>query len=198
LSTFPQITTERLILRDFKETDAQAVYEIFSDNRVTEFYDIDTLSCVDQAKRIVTSNIRRNAVQDGSGLRWAICLSSNPNAVIGSCGFHSTNREFQSFEIGYELHPDYWSHGYAFEAITGMLRFCFAHHVPFPVNRVSATTDMESHRSIALLQRLGFSEEGVLRQYGFWKNEFHDVRLFSLLREEWKRTSTDLSRRVVK
>ncbi len=49
---------------------------------------------------------------------------------------------------------------------------------------VSALLKTSLSTSIALLRRLGFSEEDVLRQYGFWKNEFHDVRLFSFLREE--------------
>ena len=185
MSIFPLITTERLILRDFIEAGAVAVFEMFSDDRVTEFYDVGSFSSIEQANKLVSANMRRNAAQDGSCLRWAICLSDNSMTTIGSCGFHSTNKEFQSIEIGYELHPDYWGKGYAFEAISEMLRFCFAQNVPFHVNRVSATTNLDSLRSIALLRRLSFSEEGVLRQYGYWKNEFHDVRLFSFLREEW-------------
>jgi ribosomal-protein-alanine N-acetyltransferase len=185
VSTFPQITTERLILRDFNEADASTVFEMFSDDRVTEFYDFGTFTDIEQANKLVAGNIRRNAAQDGSGLRWAICLADDPKNAIGSCGFHSTNKDSHSIEIGYELHPNHWGKGYAFEAVSQMLGFCFTHHIPFHINRVSATTDLESHRSIALLRRLGFSEEGVLRQYGFWKDKFHDVRLFSFLREEW-------------
>jgi ribosomal-protein-alanine N-acetyltransferase len=134
----------------------------------------------------VAANIRRNAVQDGSSLRWAICLADKQEWAIGSCGFHASNKDFHSIEIGYDLHPRYWGNGFAFEAVSQMLDFCLSSHVPVHVNRISATTDLESDKSIALLGRLGFSEEGVLRQYGFWKNQFHDVRLFSLLREEWR------------
>ena len=188
MSTLPEITSERLILRDFKDADVDAFFEIFSDDRVTEFYDLDTFSCVEQAIVFVETHRRRNAVQDGSSLRWAICLADDPEHAIGSCGVHSTNRDFQSIEIGYELHTDHWGKGYAFEALSGMLSLCFVSDVPFHVNRVSATTDLESQKSIALLRKLGFAEEGVLRQYGFWKNAFHDVRVFSLLRAEWEAT----------
>ncbi|WP_079436731.1 GNAT family N-acetyltransferase [Zoogloea sp. LCSB751] len=187
MNNFPTITTPRLILRDFNETDAAAIFELFSDDRVTEFYDFGTFSNVEQANKLIAANIRRNAVQDGSSLRWAICLADTPERVIGSCGFHSTNRNFHSIEIGYDLRPDHWGNGYAFEAVSQMLSFCFSSHIPFHVNRVSATTDLDSRKSIALLKRIGFSEEGVLRQYGFWKNQFHDVRLFSFLREEWEK-----------
>jgi len=186
MNTLPDITTERLILRDFNVADVDAFFEMFSDDRVTEFYDIDTFSCVEQAIVFVETHIRRNAAQDGSSLRWVICLADAPEQAIGSCGFHSTNKDFHSIEIGYELHPDHWGKGYAFEALSRMLSFCFLNDVPFHVNRVSATTDLGSQKSIALLRKLGFSEEGVLRQYGFWKDAFHDVRMFSFLRDEWE------------
>lgn len=185
MSPFPVLTTQRLILRDFLEKDVDAFFAMFSDDRVTEFYDCNTFSNVDQAQKLVAANIRRNAALDAFGVRWVICLADSPERAVGSCGIHSINTNFRSLEIGYDLHPDYWGNGYAFEAVSKMLDFCFSSDMPIHVNRVSATTDLESHKSIALLRRLGFSEEGILRQYGFWKDRFNDVRLFSLLREEW-------------
>lgn len=186
MSPFPVLTTQRLILRDFHEADVNAFFSMFSDDRVTEFYDCNSFSNVEQAQKLVEANIRRNAAQDGIGVRWVICLANSPDRAIGSCGIHSINKAFHSIEIGYDLHPEYWGCGYAFEAVSRVLGFCFSSHMPIHVNRVSASTDLESHKSIALLRRLGFSEEGILRQYGFWKNRFNDVRLFSLLREEWE------------
>ncbi len=185
MDTFPQITTERLNLRDFSEADATAVFGIFSDDRVTEFYDLETFSRLDQAEKMVAARMRGNKESSGNCRRWAICLSDATDTVIGSCGFHSANKAFRSIEIGYDLHPAHWDKGYALEAIAAMLGFCFANDLPFHINRVAATTDLDSQRSIKLLRRLGFSEEGVLRQYGFWKEKFQDVRMFSLLREEW-------------
>ncbi|WP_197026509.1 GNAT family N-acetyltransferase [Hylemonella gracilis] len=186
MSKFPFLTTDRLTLRNFVESDVPAVYAIFSEESVAEFYDIDAFSSLDQAKSMVASRMRRNEKQDGTWFRWAICLSTNPEVVIGSCGFHSTNEDFHSIQIGYELHPQYWGKGIAFEAVSTMLKFCFESHFPFHVNWVAATTDLDSQRSIKLLRRLGFSEEGILRQFGFWKDKFQDVRLFSLLRTEWE------------
>ena len=119
-----------------------------------------------------------------SALRWAICRREDLGTLIGSCGFHCSNPGSHSLEIGYELHPDHWGKGYAHEALQAMLRHCFSHDLPFRINRVAATTYLDSERSIRLLQRLGFVEEGGLRQYGFWKGQFHDVRLFSLLRQQ--------------
>ncbi|MDP3653414.1 MAG: GNAT family protein [Rhodoferax sp.] len=187
MTTVQQITTERLTLRAFEASDVHAVYDIFSDDRVTEFYDCDTFSRLEQAKEWLASRTPGDVKHDGQGATWAICLTAAPGVVIGSCGFHTINRDFYSIAIGYDLHPAHWGRGYAFEANAAMLGFCFANDVPFHVNRVAATTDLDSQRSMNLLRKLGFSEEGVLRQYGYWKGKFNDVRMFSLLREDWSK-----------
>lgn len=182
----PTLRTTRLILRHFEMADAEAFFAIFSDSRVTEYYDCDTFTSMQEAEDLVTANIRCNRAERETALRWAICLESTPETAIGSCGVHTIDRNSHSFHIGYELHPNYWGKGYAFEAVEKMLDFCFTSNVPIHVNRVAATTNLESHRSIALLNRLGFCQEGILRQAGFWKNQYHDLRLFSILRQDWQ------------
>lgn len=185
--SFPQLVTDRLILRAFRHTDLAALYAIFSDARVTRFYDLDTFTSQHEAERMLAWRMPGPPGEVPGAMRWAICQSHDPDTVIGSCGFHSCNAGWHSIEIGYELHPACWGHGYAREAVQAMLDHCFTHELPFRVNRVAATTDLDSERSMRLLRGLGFIEEGVLRQYGFWKGKFHDVRLFSLLRQDWER-----------
>jgi ribosomal-protein-alanine N-acetyltransferase len=123
---------------------------------------------------------------DGASVSWAICLADDPDLAIGYCGIHSANPAFCSLMIGYDLRPDHWGKGVALEAVSAMLSFCLARDYPFAINRVAATTDLDSQRSIALLKRLGLVEEGVLRQFGFWKGAFQDVRMFALLRSQWQ------------
>ncbi len=186
MNEFPTITTDRLLLRNFLISGVNSVYAIFSNDAVTEFYDLDSFTQYEQAESFVKTRIDLNKEPEKRAFRWAICLKSEPNTVIGSCGFHEVNKTFSSIEIGYELNPAYWGKNIAYEAVEAMLSYCFKNEFPFHINRVSATTNLDSIKSIKLLAKLGFTEEGVLRQYGFWKNKFHDVRLFSLLYTEWK------------
>ena len=186
MNEFPTISTDRLILRNFHISDASSIYDIFSNNSVTEFYDLDTFTKIEQAENFVNSRISLNEEFGKRAFRWAICMKSEPNVVIGSCGFHSVNKSFFSIEIGYELNEAYWGKNIAYEAVTAMLNYCIINNFPFAINRISATTNLESIKSIKLLTKLGFVQEGVLREYGYWKNKFHDVRLFSLLKNEWK------------
>jgi [ribosomal protein S5]-alanine N-acetyltransferase len=189
MNEFPTIVTERLLLREFATSDANAVYKIFSNDNVTEFYDLDSFTSLGQATNFVCTRISLSEEAGKRAFRWAICMKSAPDIVIGSCGFHAVNKSFSSMEIGYELNQSYWGKNLAFEAVDAMLNYCFTKNFPFPINRISASTNLDSIRSIKLLSKLGFTEEGILRQYGFWKNKFHDVRLFSILHSEWKAKS---------
>ncbi len=50
------------------------------------------------------------------------------------------------------------------------------------LNRVNALVAVGNVRSARLLTTLGFREEAMLRQFAYWKGEFHDMHLFGLLR----------------
>ncbi|NJP19736.1 MAG: GNAT family N-acetyltransferase, partial [Hydrococcus sp. CRU_1_1] len=54
------------------------------------------------------------------------------------------------------------------------------------LNRIEAMVMLENLASMKLLNKLGFSEEGILKEYGFWKGKFHDLRIFSLLKKDYK------------
>ena len=178
------IHTKRLTLRRISLLDIPRVYEILSDERVVSSYGIEAFSTVDEAEEWVKKWVEQYEANGLDGYRWAICQRADPDVLIGSCGFHNVNRDNSSIEIGYELNPRYWRGGVTTEAVQAMLKYCFTEDFPFNVNRVAATTDLDGAASIALLERLGFEEEGILRSFGYWRGSFHDVRLYSLIRNE--------------
>lgn len=181
---FPTLTTERLVLREFKPSDAPAVFEIFSYEGVTRYHNVDTMTSLDQAEKIVARRIRLFSNQ--WGVRWAITHRDDVHIVLGSCGFYMTNKDFRSAEIGFELHPDYWRRGLMSETLTAALNFGYSSRFFFELNRVQALTSLENIASINLLKNFGFQPEGVLREYGYWNERFHDLRMFSVLRKEWQ------------
>ena len=54
------------------------------------------------------------------------------------------------------------------------------------LNRIEAQVHPNNERSIGLLKRLGFVEEGRLRQAALWGNQYHDMLQYSLLEDEWR------------
>lgn len=178
MKTFPVLETERLILRRITSEDEAEIFAIFSNPEVTRYYDLDTFTEQAQAGEI----IKRHQAQfekDG-GIRWAITRKGSPR-LIGTGGMGWQRWNFSAM-LGYELAQEYWNQGMMTEAIRAMAGYAFA---DMGMNRIQATTEMENAASMRVLRKVGFQEEGVLREWGFWKGSFRDVRCFSLLRRDW-------------
>ncbi len=60
-------------------------------------------------------------------------------------------------EIGFILHPDFWGHGLAREALAAIIPLVFRR---FPIDAIIADADPRNEASIGLLQRMGFVETG--------------------------------------
>jgi hypothetical protein len=79
---------------------------------------------------------------------------------------------------------------YDLDAFRAILKTAFSGVLPCgPINRVQADTVPGNIASEALLRKVGFKEEGVRRQSGYWKNSFHDLKCFGLLRADFDGTS---------
>lgn len=176
-ATFPEIETERLLLRELLPEDAPTVYRLFADPQVTRYYDLEIYTDVGQAEELI--EFFDESFELERAIRWGIERKSD-GALLGTCGYVWL-RTYRG-EIGYELHSDYWRQGYMAEALDAILDFGFTE---LTLNRIEALVMVENEASTALLTRLGFVQEGILRQHDYFKGAFHDMRLFSLLHDEF-------------
>src|SRR4051794_25410391 len=90
---FPDLNTERLILRRITEADVEAIHSIYSDPEIMKHYDMGPITSIDEAMRIIDSNER--VYESGDGIRWGIVKRENAE-LIGTCGYHGRNRSFHS------------------------------------------------------------------------------------------------------
>jgi len=74
-----------------------------------------------------------------------------------------------------------WGRGIATEAARLVLRYAFEH---YGLNRVEATCMPENAGSRRVLEKLGMEHEGRLRRSHLRHDGFHDMDLFSILRDE--------------
>jgi [ribosomal protein S5]-alanine N-acetyltransferase len=175
LKKFPQLETRNLTLREMGPADAEAVFQIFADDEVTQFYDLAALTDIEQASQLIIRQADRFAQQ--TGLRWGITQKDH-DTVIGTCGYMFHKPSFRA-ELGYDLARPYWGRGIMTEALQAIIRFGFEE---LGVNRFQALVMPGNVASIKLLLKLGFQEEGVLREYAHFKGAFHDLHCFSLLK----------------
>jgi len=179
---FPELSTERLVLRQITLDDMEAVYRHFADDEVTRFLDITSLENLEQAEKIIM--YMAGMFERREGIRWGISLR-NDNRLIGSCGFDRVNRLRGSRgEIKYDLSLDHWGKGVMAEALCEVIRFGFEE---MKLHRIEALVVEGGDRSMSLLRKLGFHEEGTLRGHGHWKDRFWDEVSFSMLKHEWEK-----------
>jgi len=183
MNEFPILQTERLSLREFQSADTQAVFDSFSQAIVTKYVNRGPMQSIQEAAELV--EVRTSLFKHGIGIRWAITKIEDPAIFIGSCGCYKLDKSNRSIEIGYDLHPDYWRQGIMTEAVKAMINFAYSEAFFFYLNRIEALTYVDHSASIGLLKKLGFKEEGIRREAGFWENQYHDLKSFSLLRYEW-------------
>ena len=175
---FPCLETERLWLRQATQDDAEAIFAVFSDPKVTQFHDLDTFTHLDEAMRVIDRRVK--GFRCGRGLRWGIARKQD-DYLIGSCGF-TWHRDANMAEVGYELASPFWRQGIMSEALDAILHYGFERR---GIEVVVAEIMLNNTASRRLLETLGFQSQGVLKAQGFWKGEHHDLERFMLLRCEF-------------
>jgi ribosomal-protein-alanine N-acetyltransferase len=176
---FPSLETERLILRPLTLEDTDFVFRHFSDPAVTQYLlDEPPVTELAQAQEIIQFYLEPAGKTYN---RWGLIQRSDQQ-LIGTCGYHKWDRRYFRAEIGYDLSPDFWGQGYMAEALRAIIQNGFEH---MGLNRIDALVYIENNRSCRLLQRLGFKQEGILRDYFCLDAKFYDHYLLALLHREW-------------
>ena len=183
MNSIPRLDTERLHLRAIFPSDERGVYALFSDPSVVEFYEFTPFQNISQSQALIQKFTQW--FQHDQAVRWGI-IDKASEELIGSCCFDTLHHNYHSANLGYCLRSDFWGKGIAREAVGAILAYGFQHGIIGTLNRVQALTAPRNLASERLLEHFGFRREGLLRSYGYWKGEYHDMNVFSLLKSEWR------------
>lgn len=183
-SEFPKQETERLILREMTLDDLKFYFRHFNIKEIIEGCCFPGPKDLEAAKEELALYCI-NPFKESREVRWGIIMKG-ANKLIGTCGLYDWKKTSQSAEIRYDLDPACWGRGIMTEALKALLSFGFE---KMRLNRIQAVIDSKNKRSIRLVQGLGFKKEGVLRQRSYFNGQFRDDVIFSLLKEEWRKTS---------
>ena len=178
-SHLPELTTERLTLRRMMVLDTDDMYEYACRPDVTKY-----LTWFPHPDREYTREYLQylgNRYSAGMFYDWAVIYEPDCK-MVGTCGFTSFNCTSDSAEVGYVLNPEYWGKGIATEALTRVLRFAFEE---LKLNRVEARFMEDNDRSRRVMEKVGMTFEGVLREAMLIKGTYANVGICSILRSEW-------------
>lgn len=174
-----RIETHRLILRPFREEDAQDMYDNWaSDPEVTRFLTWPTHTGVEVSRAVLKSWISRYA--DGGYFNWAIEWKEK-GAVIGNISVVRFTEETESAEIGYCMSRAYWGRGIMPEALRAVTDYLFD---TAGVNRVTACHDANNPKSGRVMQKAGLKFEGIMRGAGKNNTGICDEVRYGLLRSD--------------
>jgi ribosomal-protein-alanine N-acetyltransferase len=172
-TSFPTLHTPRLNLREIVPDDAEALFEMRSDERAMRYIGRPLQKEVSEAEELI-DKIRQFFAQN-EAVMWGISLRGQPR-LIGNVGFWKMDKENHRTEIGYMLHPDYWGQGIMDEAMTAALEYCFK---VLNFHSVEADTDPENEASGRILERHGFVQEAYFRENLYFEGRFLDSRIYS-------------------
>ena len=121
-----------------------------------------------------------------------LVVRNDDDALAGVVNFSEIVRGvFQSAYVGYYAFEPLAGDGYMAEGFALALEFAFRR---LKLHRVEANVQPANHRSLALVERLGFEREGYSRRYVKIGGRWRDHVRFSMLTEEWKKRRAEIRR----
>jgi len=171
------LTGDGVSLRDLGTEDFDDFFAIVGDDRVTSWLAFDSHT-EQSARKMLGDIIDRSARESRPDYMLAVTRRDDDRVI----GFARIAPSQSQGKLGYAIGADHWGHGYATDAARTMLKFAFG---PLALHRVTAAIGPENLASIAVIDRLGFSYEGRLRDHVFTNNAWRDSLLYSLLAAEF-------------
>jgi ribosomal-protein-alanine N-acetyltransferase len=176
----PPITTPRLTLRAFEESDAEPLFEFAKNPNVTRFTLWDHYRTVADSLAFVRDYARLR-YREGITEPYAITFTNDPRPV-GGCGCFWASQPNRTMELGYWVAEPFWGRGIAVEASRAVMELAFRMFEP---ERMQARVIAGNAASARVLEKLNFRYEGALRAALLRRGKFEDVLMYSLLRSEW-------------
>jgi RimJ/RimL family protein N-acetyltransferase len=173
------IATERLVLRRFRPADAAVLAAYRSQPEVARYQSWDAPFPLLRAETAVANFIASDPDKAG-WFQYAIERTAD-HELVGDVAVHLHDNLKQA-EIGFTLAKQHQKQGYAFEAVTAVLDRLFRVQ---GLHKVAGECDARNVASAGLLERLGFTLEGRLRQQTYIKGEWTDDLIYGLLSTEW-------------
>ncbi len=156
-----QLVTARLVLRPWAVDDAAAALAAYGDGEVARWLTpaMDSVHNVAQMRLVLRQWIAEDARMFPPAGRWAIERRPDGHLVGGAILLPLPPDE--EFEVGWQLHPDAWGHGYATETGLALARWAFEQGI----EQIIAVARPANTRAVATAGRIGMEWVGETEKY---------------------------------
>jgi [ribosomal protein S5]-alanine N-acetyltransferase len=179
----PTLETERLRLRKVTKKDVRDMFEYASNEKVSRYVNWEKHRKLQDTKEFVSFVLKQYSNQSISP--WAMEIKALKKC-IGTIDFVTWNPTHRIAEIGYAISEEYWNKGFVTEAAEKVIAFGFEE---MDLVRIQARCFVENAASEKVMKKIGMSYEGTIRKAMFIKGAHQDLKLYSILREEYTRNA---------
>lgn len=179
--------TERLIIRPFELTDAEAFSAYRSDVAVARYQGWEAPYPLEKAIEFIQHMQQWKPEMLGEWLQLAI-VRKDSGAMIGDCAFYIL-KDGRQAEIGLTLTQDAQGFGFGREVTLRLLAYLFD---DLNMQRVRANCDPRNVPAWGVLERVGMRREGHMHRSTWMKGEWTDDYWYAMLDEEWQELKKNL------
>jgi len=160
LSVLP-IETERLLVRELRESDVDGAHRVYGDAEVMRYVGADGKPRTRDESAAGVARMMDGQRRNGFSL-WAVELRET-GEMIGVCGVVHVDGTGPDVELVYEFQRSAWGQGYATEAARACLAAALG---PLGLKRVVALAYPENAQSVRVMQKAGMKSAGTMHAHG--------------------------------
>jgi [ribosomal protein S5]-alanine N-acetyltransferase len=178
-----EITTSRLLIREYLPTDFPAFFNLVSDPVIRRFSVLKTRRDEASAKTEFDAILGEQSLTDRK--RFILAVVTNPlDHYIADVGFEilKHNATGGIAEIGYFIAQEYWGRGYGTEIAKALIGYCFT---ALPMHKVVASCDKRNSASEKIMINCGMKKEGEFLKNRYQSDEWQDELKYGILKAAW-------------
>lgn len=138
---------------------------------------VDSMISYEQYHEIIPIWLKAFAENNGfnAGIRYK-------GQLAGSIGFHQIDWRNRQTSMGYYLAKDFEGRGIMTRAVQALVNYAF---LDLNLNRLEIRCGVGNKKSRHIPERLGFVQEGIIRDGEYLYNHFHDLVVYGMLARDW-------------
>lgn len=168
---------ESVTLRTIEEEDIDFLCDLFNDPDVWPYLGPHT-----PVNRVKEREYVEEQVTDDGSVNLLICVGESGEEPAGNIGFGPATAVDGSTELGIMLAPEFWGEGYGTEASRLLTTYALEER---RMHRMVAKAIDENVGSCRIWEKLGFRQEGRLKESMYHQGRYMDVLVFAVLEDEW-------------
>lgn len=174
---FPILRSERLLLRQFVDSDLENVFAGLSHPSIIKYYGVSYKSLEETKAQM---KFFADLEVQGTGIWWAVCSPDN-KIFYGAGGLNGLVKEHKKAEIGFWLLADHWSKGFMTEAMPLICQYGFNE---LDIHRIEGIVESENLLCKKAMEKLNFDYEGTMKECEIKNGKFISLDIYAKLNKE--------------